>query len=588
MSVRLGSIRGLAGLAIALGLGLGIEAPSGSHAQGPGGGGPPGGDAGPGDAPRGSGVPLEEATGQSRGGVGGFGGSTGGRGRSGGTIGAPTRGGLGTSPGDPSDSRLGRPIGASGTANLPNVPGRQGQFLGSRIGPLSNSLVGGPAGGPETRPGRNARQDQIRRDRLDVQPPRHDPITLAPGVRLEIPAGPEDPGPPDGLTLDAAMELLFRRNLDLMALRYEIPKAQADILTAGLRNNPLVYADGQLIPYGHYSYLRPGGSGGQPQYDVNFSIPIDVSRKRRARIESAERAKKVTEAQLQDSARQLVDDLYRAYVNALAARETARFTEAYLAGITRIYEEATRDCERKRSEAERAKAEHGEDSDEAKAAEEEAKAACEAVDHLDDQVRQGRFQLRRAEQALARTRRMLALLLNLPPGQDEAIRLRGSLRVVLPLPAEPEAIVRTALESRPDLAAYRLGVGRAQAEVRLARANRFSDIYLVYQPYTLQSGRAFGSQGTYSYAVGVNAALPVFNRNQGNIARAEYNVGQTRSRLARDLAYQQYQQDPSKINEYLDKQKDHNEVVEEYRNALIDHRQAMLDLNTAVGVRLFP
>ena len=54
-------------------------------------------------------------------------------------------------------------------------------------------------------------------------------------------------------------------------------------------------------------------------------------------------------------------------------------------------------------------------------------------------------------------------------------------------------------------AAYRLGVQRARADVRLARADRFSDIYLVYQPYTLQGGRAFGLKGTYSYAIGVNA-----------------------------------------------------------------------------------
>lgn len=71
------------------------------------------------------------------------------------------------------------------------------------------------------------------------------------------------------------------------------------------------------------------------------------------------------------------------------------------------------------------------------------------------------------------------------------------LREVAPAP-DAAWLVQAALANRPDLAAYRLGVGRAQADVRLARANRLSDIYMVYQPYTFQDDRAFGFKGTYS------------------------------------------------------------------------------------------
>ena len=53
--------------------------------------------------------------------------------------------------------------------------------------------------------------------------------------------------------------------------------AEADILTANLRANPIFYADTQLIPYGHYSFLRPGGP---PQSDININYPLDVSFKR--------------------------------------------------------------------------------------------------------------------------------------------------------------------------------------------------------------------------------------------------------------------------------------------------------------------
>src|SRR5262249_21719413 len=74
-------------------------------------------------------------------------------------------------------------------------------------------------------------------------------------------------GPADGLTIDQAIEMLMRQNLDLIAFRMEIPMADADILTASLRANPIFYADYQLLPYGHFSFLRPGGP---QQADANI------------------------------------------------------------------------------------------------------------------------------------------------------------------------------------------------------------------------------------------------------------------------------------------------------------------------------
>lgn len=64
--------------------------------------------------------------------------------------------------------------------------------------------------------------------------------------------------------------------------------AEADVLTEGLRANSIFYADMQLIPYGHFSFLRHGGP---PQSDVNSNMPIDVTRNRRARTFSAKAAK---------------------------------------------------------------------------------------------------------------------------------------------------------------------------------------------------------------------------------------------------------------------------------------------------------
>ena len=51
---------------------------------------------------------------------------------------------------------------------------------------------------------------------------------------------------------------MIRENLDLRGKSYEIPQAQADILSAGLRANPVFYADAQLVPYGRYTRDKPG------------------------------------------------------------------------------------------------------------------------------------------------------------------------------------------------------------------------------------------------------------------------------------------------------------------------------------------
>ncbi len=167
---------------------------------------------------------------------------------------------------------------------------------------------------------------------------------------------------------------------------------------------------------------------------------------------------------------------------------------------------------------------------------------------------------------------------------------------------------------------------RAQADIINAKAQRFSDVYLLYQPYTMQNNNWQGLKNAYSYAFGVTIALPVFNRNQGNILRSKLNAEQSRVELAnqekqviydvqesirefdlsrtsviefrrevlpaskkvRDLARQRWLGGQESILDYFEAQQDYNAVVSKYRDALVRHRNAMLDLNTNVGTRIIP
>ena len=159
------------------------------------------------------------------------------------------------------------------------------------------------------------------------------PVQVPQYGELELPADFVDYGTPGNMDLDAAINMLVGQNLDLMAAKLEIPMAEADVLTANLRANPIFYADQQLIPYGHFSFLRPGGP---QQSDVNINYPLDISFKRAARTASAREAKSVTEAQLQDAVRNQIDNLYSVYEGVVSAGLTLKFSEVYLVGNKRL------------------------------------------------------------------------------------------------------------------------------------------------------------------------------------------------------------------------------------------------------------
>ena len=179
-------------------------------------------------------------------------------------------------------------------------------------------------------PGVNRVQSAGRQPRSSRISNRYRPLQYG---ELELPADFVDYGTPANMNLDAAINMLVSQNLDLMAAKLEIPMAEADVLTANLRANPIFYADQQLLPYGHFSFLRPGGP---QQSDVNINYPLDISFKRAARTASAREARSVTEAQLQDAVRNQIDNLYSVYEGVVSAGLTLRFSEVYLVGNKRL------------------------------------------------------------------------------------------------------------------------------------------------------------------------------------------------------------------------------------------------------------
>jgi len=433
------------------------------------------------------------------------------------------------------------------------------------------------------------------------QPQPVSPITTPPYGTLELPSA-EDDGPPGGLTLDRAIEITLNRSLDLRSKFYEIPMARADTLQAGLRSNPVFYQDGQLLQYqGSSTQFSRAAPGGPSQVDTNITYPLDVSHKRQARTLVAVRAERVLEAQYQDAIRNRIDDVYGGYVNVLAARQTVRYATASTKGLERMLTLNQELLEK-------------------------GQITQFDLNLVRIKLRIARLGLQDAETAYRKAKLDLGALMNLTNDEARAIEPRGSIRDEAPPPPSLDELRKIALESRPDLLSFRLGVGRAEADVRLARANALSDVYVLWQPYTFQNNAPYGLRSQISWAFGVTAPMPIYNRNQGGIQRAKLNVTQTQIQLAdlerqvridvekavqeyevtrrlvaelvnqvipdarsvRDSAFRRWQQGQTSLLEYFQAQLDYNDVVKQYLDTAVRHRQSMLSLNTTVGRRIMP
>jgi cobalt-zinc-cadmium efflux system outer membrane protein len=485
---------------------------------------------------------------------------------------------------EPGVTSLGRSPGAGGLL-FENVPGFGEPLLGGGPGPAFPRV---PAG--IMRAGAGMRIPAGRAIGLPAAAPLGQAPVYGP---LEVPAGADEDGPPSGLTLDQAVERLVRDNLDLRARFHEIPKAQADILSAGLRANPLLFFDAQRVPYGNAGRAS-SPQGISTEYDLNINHPLDLSGKRRARMDVACRAKRVLEAQYQDAVRIELDNLYTVFANVLGERETVRYARASIAGLEAVLETTRAQL---------------------------ANQAITEADYLQvkNQLAAAEIGLLDAEEALRDATRTLGGLLSIPPAEAELMELRGTIHDRAPPPPAIDELTRTALENRPDLAAFQLGVQRAWADIRLAKASRLQDVYLLYQPYTREGGAT-------SWALGATVPLPVYNRNQGLIARARINVSQVTTELealqqkvvlearkaereylltraaververelvpdarrVRDTVRQQFSLGEVDALAFLNAQRSYNEIVHQYRDTLIRHRRSMLRLNTVVGARILP
>jgi cobalt-zinc-cadmium efflux system outer membrane protein len=344
------------------------------------------------------------------------------------------------------------------------------------------------------------------------------------------------------LTLDEAIARLLSENHDLRARFSEIPQAWAEILSAGLRANPFVYADSQLVPYGRYTRSRPGG---QTQDDINISYPLDTTRKRPARTVVAAQAKRVLETQYQDAARMAIDSLYTAYVDVLAAGLTVRSAWQCVQELDRASAVTRRRAE----------------NDEVTRAD---------LNRVRIQQESAQVHLLDTEAQLGKAKRALAAVLSLSEAKADLLELSGSIFNHSAPPPRLDSLIALALENRPDLGRCRLALRSSELDPESSR--------------NIESSMANLEQAIRTE---VQLAHREYEITREAVRRIEQQILPRAEQVLKDT-WQLYDNGEINTLAHLHALRDSNDTLAMYHDTLVRHRRSVLALNTVVGVRIMP
>jgi cobalt-zinc-cadmium efflux system outer membrane protein len=306
----------------------------------------------------------------------------------------------------------------------------------------------------------------------------------------------------DGVSINELIERALNSNQDLAATRLEIERARARLNQARLRPNPTLefeQSSGRLV-----------GNGGDGQFTVGASLPIEIYGRRDARINAAQVAVEASLAEVRNRERQLAANILTNYAEALAALRELEVTE----NLLELDLQTTRFVQIRVNEGETAPLE---------------------LSLLQAEVERLRARRQLAEGRLDSSLTQLKLLAGIP--FDEPLRLREQINTaILPaLPVTPDAAVDIALRSRPDILLAQIEEQVATAGLRLVRAQSRPDL-TAYTRYTQGRSQFTDSTGgnfanrDRNLTFGVAIGIPVFNKNQGAKAEAEIAIRQAQAR----------------------------------------------------------
>src|SRR5579872_4579503 len=293
------------------------------------------------------------------------------------------------------------------------------------------------------------------------------------------------------ISLDRAIELGLAHNHSIKATRTLILQNQAQEITANLRPNPTLGADTQFVPFFSPQDFSGDNLNETQQFDIGIGYLFERGHKRQRRLQAARDQTAVTSAQVTDAERTLAFNVGQQFVSVLLAESTLQFALQDLKSF-----QQTVDISEYQLKA----------------------GAIGEGDYLKIKLQLLQFQTDVSSARLAKVQALVGLreLLGydaVPANYDVV----GDL-AYQPLKIGLEDLQARALRERPDFRAAELGITAAQSQIRLAQANAKVDVTGTYD-FTHVSGENTAS-------IFANFPLPIFDRNQGEIARTRYALTQ--------------------------------------------------------------
>ena len=355
--------------------------------------------------------------------------------------------------------------------------------------------------------------------------------------------------------------------------------------------NPTLSGDTQFLPLFTPSDFNSNYLDNNAQFDLGVGYLFERGKKRQHRLEAAKDQTAVTVAQTSDNERTLTFNVASQFIAALLAQANIELADTDLKSFQQTVD----------------------------IAEEQAKlGAMSGGDLIKIKLQLLQFQTDVSGAKLARIQALAGLRQLL--GYDsipENYEVVGDLEYK-PVKLGKDDLKALALRQRPDVRAAQLGITAAQSQLSLAQANGKQDVNATAN-YThvgdANSVSLFGS-----------IEIPIFNRNQGEIARTRYAVGQSQelsseqdslaltdvensyeslrtndevlqlyqsgylkeAEDSRDISQYAYQRGAASLLDFLDAERSYRAIELAYRQALASYMTSLEQLRQAVGTRSLP
>jgi cobalt-zinc-cadmium efflux system outer membrane protein len=393
------------------------------------------------------------------------------------------------------------------------------------------------------------------------------------------------------IDLEQAIQLAIKHNHALKAAENTIQQSEAEEITAAIRPNPVFTYDDLYVPIFSPSQLDTSTLDNITEFDLGFTYTFERGHKRQARIDAAKDATAVTRSQVKDNERGLIAGVAQQFVNVLLAKADLDFANQDLASFQQTVDLSTTQFKA---------------------------GAIGEGDLLKIKLQLLQFQTDVSAAKLALLQSLLGLreLLGFEsvPADYDVV---GDLAYA-PLHGNQEDLQSLALKLRPDLQAAQLGVAASQSQYRLAKANR---------------SRSLTTTFDYTHVSDLNSAgftasieIPIFDRNQGEIARTNYAITQAnelqsaatetvmtdvanafqgmkvndqivqlytsgylqQAQDSRDISEYAYKRGAASLLDFLDAERSYRATQLAYRQALANYMLAVEQLRQAVGTRNLP